>query len=137
MELQFRWMAIAVQLLEIFADCQVVLALVFLTAGFMKISRPKEALAEQMAWVEDFGQGVIRLIGAYEIVAALALLLPVLIGVLPWLAPVAGAALALDLIAAAFVHARWNEFQMIPINVILLVLAVLVAYGLFVIAPLA
>jgi len=114
---------------------QGLLALAFLMAGFMKASQPKEKLAGQMAWVEDFNANNVRLIGILEISAAIGLIVPPVTGILPWLAPLAAFGLVLTMLGAAATHARRGENQMIGINVALLLLAAFVAYGRFVIAP--
>ena len=46
---------------------QVLLALVFVMAGVMKLTQPKEKIAAQMAWANDFSQNNIRLIGLVEV----------------------------------------------------------------------
>ena len=112
---------------------QILLALVFLMAGFMKTTKPKEALQDKMAYVEDFSQGTVRLIGALEILAAIGLVLPVLTGVLPWLTPLAALGLVLTMVGAAITHVRRGEYQMIVGNVALLALAAFVAYGRFIV----
>jgi hypothetical protein len=108
------------------------LALVFLAAGGMKVAQPKEKLAASgLGWTEDFGSGAIKLIGATEVLGAIGLILPPLVGVLPILAPLAAVGLALMMVGAAITHARRGETPMIGVNVVLLVLAVVVAWGRF------
>ena len=114
---------------------QGILALMFLMAGAMKLMKPKEEMAEKMAWVEDFSQTQIRGIGALEVLGALGLILPPVTGILPWLAPVAAIGLVLTMIGAAMTHQKRGEMQMIGMNVMLLVLAAFVAYGRFVSVP--
>jgi len=108
-----------------------VLALLFLFAGTTKVVRSKEQLAEQMAWVEDFSPGMIRLIGALEVLAAVGLVVPPLVGVAPVLAPLAALGLVLMMIGAAVTHARRKEFPMIAVNLVLLALAAVVVVGRF------
>jgi hypothetical protein len=55
---------------------QVVLALVFGAAGTIKLSRPKEKLAPNMGWVEDFSAGFVKFGGGIELLGALGLILP-------------------------------------------------------------
>jgi uncharacterized membrane protein len=111
---------------------QILLALAFLLAGGMKLTQPKEKLAESMPWVEGFSPGTVRLIGVLEILGAIGLVLPALTGILPWLTPLAAVGLALTMIGGAVVNLRRGEAQPIIANVVLLVLAVFVAYGRFV-----
>jgi len=114
---------------------QGLLAAAFLMAGIMKSSQPKEKLAANMAWVEDFSANNIRLIGILELLAAIGLILPPLTGILPWLAPAAAVGLVLTMIGAAITHQRRGESQMISMNMMLLLLAAFVAYGRFVLSP--
>jgi uncharacterized membrane protein YphA (DoxX/SURF4 family) len=108
---------------------QVLLAVAFLGAGATKLSQPKEKLAKNMAWVEDFSQGTVRLIGALEVLGAIGLVLPALTGILPWLTPLAALGLVLLMIGAALTHLRRTEYGNIAMNAVLLVLAAFVAVG--------
>jgi uncharacterized membrane protein YphA (DoxX/SURF4 family) len=110
---------------------QVLLAVAFLGAGATKLSQPKEKLAKNMAWVEDFSQGTVRLIGTLEVLGAIGLVLPALTGVLPWLTPLAAAGLVLLMIGAALAHLRRTEYGNIAVNAVLLILAAFVVYGRF------
>jgi uncharacterized membrane protein YphA (DoxX/SURF4 family) len=115
---------------------QILLALLFLMAGFMKLTQPREKLAERMGWVNDFSPSIIKVIGLVEILGALGLVLPALTGILPWLTALAAVGLVLDMIGAAFTHLRRNEYPMIGGNVVLLLLATFIVYGRFVTVPL-
>ncbi|MFK0142825.1 DoxX family protein [Streptomyces murinus] len=109
-----------------------VLAAVFLMAGVMKLSRtPQQLAASGLGWAEDFGAGPVKLIGALEVLAALGLILPPLVGVAEILAPVAATGIVALMIGAAVTHGRRKEFQMITVNVVLLALAAVVAWGRF------
>ena len=109
-----------------------VLAVAFLGAGLMKVSRSKEQLAASgMGYVEDFSAGTIKLIGLVEILAAIGLILPGLTGVAPILVPLAATGLALLMVGAIITHVRRKEMPMVLVNVVLLVLAVIVAWGRF------
>ncbi len=107
------------------------LASAFLGAGATKLSRPKEKLLKNMAWVEDFSQRTVRLIGTLEVLGAIGVVLPALTGILPWLTPLAALGLVLLMIGAALTHLRRTEYGHIAMNVVLLVLAAFVAYGQF------
>lgn len=107
------------------------LAAAFLAAGLTKLARPKAALAAQMAWVEDFPQPVIKLIGGSEVLAAIGLIVPAAVGIAPILVPLAATGLVIVMIGAAVTHARRHEPQMIATNVVLLVLAAFVVWGRF------
>jgi uncharacterized membrane protein YphA (DoxX/SURF4 family) len=107
------------------------LAVAFGAAGLMKLTQPKEKLAPNMAYVEDFSAGAIKAVGALEILAAVGLILPAVLDIAPVLVPLAALGLVLVMIGAAVVHARRGEHQMILTNVVLLVLAAVVAWGRF------
>ena len=107
------------------------LAVAFGAAGLMKLTQPKDKLAPNMAYVEDFSAGAIKAIGALEILAAVGLILPAVLDIAPVLVPLAALGLVLVMIGAAVVHARRGENQMIVTNVVLLVLAAVVAWGRF------
>jgi uncharacterized membrane protein YphA (DoxX/SURF4 family) len=108
-----------------------VLAVAFLAAGATKLTQPKEKLATSMGWVEDFSPGAVKLIGALEVLAAIGLVLPAALDIVPVLVPLAAVGLVALMIGAALTHARRKEFPLIAINVVLLVLAALVAWGRF------
>ncbi len=112
---------------------QILLALAFFAAGIMKVIRPKEKLAERMAWVNDFSPTIIKAIGAVEVLGAVGLILPALTGILPCLTPLAAVGLGVDMLGAMVTHLRLKES---PVgNVVLLVLAAFVVYGRFIAIP--
>ena len=114
---------------------QIVLLIAFLGAGLMRLTQPIEKLAMQMGWVTDFRPATVRLIGGLEILAAIGLLLPPLVGILPWLAPLAAVGLVLLMLGAAATHLRRHELGLIGANLALLALAGVVAVGRFAVAP--
>jgi uncharacterized membrane protein YphA (DoxX/SURF4 family) len=73
------------------------LAVVFLSAGAMKLALSKDKLAANpnMAWTEQFSPGVIKAIGALEVLAAVGLILPAVLGIVPVLVPLAAVGLVL------------------------------------------
>jgi len=104
-----------------------VLAAAFAAAGFMKATTPKEKLAQNMGWVEDFSAGTVKLIGVVEILGAVGLVLPAALDIAPVLTPLAASGLALTMVLAAVVHARRKELPLIGVNVVLGALALFVA----------
>ena len=110
---------------------QIVLAAAFLIAGTTKVLTPKEKLRERMAWVDDFSQTSVLLIGTAEILGALGLILPAATGIAPILTPIAAVGLIIIMIGAAITHVRRQEPAIVPVNVVLLVLAAIVAWGRF------
>ncbi|MBP2324459.1 putative membrane protein YphA (DoxX/SURF4 family) [Kibdelosporangium banguiense] len=108
------------------------LAAVFLVAGGMKLVQPREKLASNgLEWTEDFSAGLVRFIGTAEVLAAVGLILPALLGIAEVLVPLAAVGVVLLMIGAAITHGRRKEAQLIPANLVLLVLAAVVAWGRF------
>ena len=63
---------------------------------------------------------------------ALGMILPMLTGILPWLTPLAAVGLSIIQVLAIFmVHLPKKEYQVIPVNIVLLALSIFVAYGRF------
>ena len=116
---------------------QIVLALAFAMAGIMKVTQPVNRLETRMGWVKDVGPRGVRLIGSLEILGAIGLILPAVTGILPWLTPVAAICLALTMVGAMITHGRRGEYSSIGANVVLLILALFVVYGRFVIVPIS
>jgi uncharacterized membrane protein YphA (DoxX/SURF4 family) len=110
-----------------------VLAFAFLAAGIMKLTQPKQKLTANpnMAWAQDFSPGMIKTIGVLEVLAAVGLILPAVLGIVPVLVPVAAVGLVLLMVGAAITHARRKESRAIATNVVLIVLAGVVAWGRF------
>ncbi|MEV5965280.1 DoxX family protein [Kribbella sp. NPDC051952] len=105
-----------------------VLAAFFLAAGITKLSQSKEKLqAGQMKWVEDFSAGTVKFIGAVELLGAIGLILPAALDIAPILVPLAATGLAVIMIGAIVTHGRRKEFPPVAINVVILILALLVA----------
>jgi uncharacterized membrane protein YphA (DoxX/SURF4 family) len=109
----------------------IVLAVGFLLAGIMKAFRPKEALADRMGWVEDFSLPMVKTIGVLEILAAIGLVLPAALDIAPVLVPIAALGLVLMMVGAIVVHARRKENEALPVNIVLLLLALFVVWGRF------
>src|SRR5215207_2152667 len=102
---------------------QVLLAAAFGMAGFMKATQPKEKLATNMAWVNDFSPNNVRAIGVLEMLAAIGLLAPLGLNILPWLTPLAAIGLVIVMLGAAFTHFRRGEMPLIGVNAVLGLLA--------------
>ena len=109
-----------------------VLAAAFLASGLMKLTQPRQKIVESgMGWAGDFSDGAVKAIGALEVLGALGLILPAVFDVATVLVPIAAVGLALVMAGAAVVHLRRKENQMVVVNVVLLLLAVFVAWGRF------
>ncbi|MGW0498025.1 DoxX family protein [Streptomyces sp. NPDC003007] len=109
-----------------------VLAAVFLAVGLMTVLRPKEKLAAAgMGWVEGVNPVAVKTLGALEVLAAVGLTLPALVDIAPILVPLAATGLIALMIGAAITHARQKETPAIMLNLVLLAMAAVVAWGRF------
>ncbi len=112
---------------------QVVLAAIMLMAGAMKVRQGKEKLLEEprMAWVEDFSDSTIRMIGVLEVAAAVGLILPWWLDIAPILTPLAAVGVVAIMLGAIYTHRRRGEIQQVAGNVAIAIVAVVVAIGRF------
>lgn len=109
---------------------QVVLAGFFAMAGFMKLSQPIEALvASGMSYAGDYPELLTRFIGTMELLGAIGIILPAATRILPGLTPLAAAGFALIQVLAMGVHISRGEFMVLPMNLVLLALALFVIWG--------
>jgi uncharacterized membrane protein YphA (DoxX/SURF4 family) len=112
------------------------LSAIFFASGAMKLVRAKDQLiAAGQGWVEDFRAGTIKSIGLLEVLAAIGLILPPIVGVARILAPLAALGLVLVMLGAVATHLRRHEHLPILVNSVLLALAALVCWGRFTPAP--
>lgn len=109
-----------------------VLAFVFAGSGIMKLALPKEKLVAQgLGALADVDPNAIRGIGAAEVAGAIGLIVPPLVHILPVLTPLAALGLAAVMVGAIVVHGRRKEYPNVAVNVLLLGLALFVAWGRF------
>ncbi|KIP53732.1 DoxX family protein [Leucobacter komagatae] len=99
-----------------------ILSLIFLMAGAMKLVKPHADLP--MVTLQALTPTAVKLIGAAEVLGAVALIAAPLTGILPVLAPIAAIGLALTQLFAIFAHKRIDE--PIRTNLVLLLLALAV-----------
>ncbi|MFJ5265219.1 DoxX family protein [Streptomyces sp. NPDC088387] len=110
---------------------QIVLALGMLAAGAGKVAQPYEKTAESMAWARSFSAGQVKTIGALEVLAAAGLILPAATGIASVLTPLAAVGVAVIMVGAVFAHGRRQEWPNVAVNVVLLAIAVVIAWGRF------
>lgn len=108
---------------------QGLLAVMFIMAGIMKTTQPVEALAESLPWVTSTPVELVRFIGISELLGGLGLLIPSIFRFKPFLTVWAALGLALIMVLAAVFHASRGEFPNIGMNVILIGIAIFIAWG--------
>ncbi|WP_027343733.1 DoxX family protein [Hamadaea tsunoensis] len=110
---------------------QILLGAAYILAGLMKATQPKEKLAPNMPWVDHYSAGSVKLIGTAELLGGIGLILPWALDVASWLTPVAAVGLAVVQVGAIVHHVRHGELKVLPVNIVMLALAVFVAIGRF------
>lgn len=113
---------------------QGLLALAFGMSGFMKLSMPiSELAANGMSFVNVYEPMTVRFIGITEILAAIGLILPSALRILPKLTPIAAIGLSIVMVLATQYHVTHNE-PSVP-TIVLLAIALFVAWGRWMRAP--
>jgi hypothetical protein len=108
------------------------LAAAMLAVGSLKLAKSQADLAASgQGWVEDFSAGMVKTIGVLEVLAAIGLILPALLGIASILVPLAAAGVVLLMIGAAVTHARRREYKNIVVNAVLAALALIIAVSRF------
>ncbi|MCV7091264.1 DoxX family protein [Mycobacterium interjectum] len=109
---------------------QASLAAVFTASGLAKISQPKDRLiASGQTGVAPFPLPVIRVTALCELLGAVGILLPRLVGVAGFLTPLAAAGFAIVMVGAIGSHAYLREPRNVALTALIFVAAVTVAVG--------
>jgi len=115
---------------------QVLLALLFLWAGGTKLVLPLDVLASMGSPNQVQLPGwFIRFTGVVEVLGALGLILPGLLGIKPGLTPLAAAGLVIVMIGAVATTLMSGEVSMALLPLVVGVLCAFVAYGRWRLAP--
>ena len=108
---------------------QGLLAAMYLMVGVLKTFQTAKA-KEQFPWAKERSDGFVRFVGISELFGGVGLILPLITGILPWLTVLAAVSLTLIQLLAVFtVHIPKKEYNVLPINIVLLALAVFVVFG--------
>ena len=110
------------------------LAVAYLVGGGGKLVMPKEKIAAvgpSARWVEDFSAGTVKVIGAFEVLAAVGLILPAVLDIAPVLVPLAAVGLVMIMVGAVITRLRRHEAKFMVADLAYLALAGFVAWGRF------
>lgn len=108
---------------------QILLAALYGMVGVMKLTSPIPDLAAMMGWPGDVPAAFVRFVGAAELAGALGLILPWVTNIMPRLTVLAALGLVAVQIGAMITHIMRGEFEVLPINLVLLALAAFVVWG--------
>jgi uncharacterized membrane protein YphA (DoxX/SURF4 family) len=109
---------------------QVLLAVVFAASGAAKISRSKDRLiASGQTGVAPFPLPVIRVTAFCELLGAIGIVVPRLVGIATSLTPAAAVGFAIVMVGAIGSHAYLREPRNVALTTLIFVAAVTVAIG--------
>ena len=108
---------------------QVLVALAFLLSGGAKLFTPIPQLSKRLEWTAQAPAALVRFIGLAEVLGAIGLILPAATGIAPWLTVAAAIGLVVVMLLAAAFHVRRTEFDRIAPSIVLLLLALIIAFG--------
>lgn len=109
---------------------QVVLAAIFLASGLAKISMPRDRLlATGQTGIAPFPMPVVRATAFCELLGAIGIVLPRLVGAAEFFVPAAAGGLAIVMVGAMASHALLREPRSVAVNAAIFAAAVTVAAG--------
>ncbi|MDO6431736.1 DoxX family protein [Flavitalea sp. BT771] len=111
-------------------SCQALLALLFGYSGFCKSIYSERVLVEKkgQTGVAGLPGAFIRFIGISEMLGAVGIILPWLLGVAAVLTPLTAICFAVIMVFAARIHYRLHEPKNVVTNLIALVISIFIAY---------
>lgn len=105
-----------------------ILTLVFLLTGFGKLFQTREkVIATAGKWAEEFTDNQVKLIGAIEVILALLLVVPKLLGHGYYLTSASAFGLVIVMAGAAYTHYRRDEYFKLIVNIVFLLIALFIA----------
>ena len=79
----------------------------------------------------DYSANFIKMLGVFEVLGGIGLVLPRLTGILPWLTPLAAVGLAIIMLGAVNTRYKRGENQFVIGTAVFFLLCIFVAYGRF------
>jgi uncharacterized membrane protein YphA (DoxX/SURF4 family) len=112
---------------------QALLDIAFGAVGFTKLRDDRLTYARarppMTSFAEDLSDRTYKVLGVLEVLGAIGVLFPRLLGIAPVLTPLAALGFVGLMIGAIVLHRRRNEPQLIAFNVVLMLLALFVLWG--------
>jgi uncharacterized membrane protein YphA (DoxX/SURF4 family) len=108
---------------------QALLAFVFISAGFVKLTTPIPQLAAMLPWAGQYSETFVRSIALVDLAGGLGILLPALTRILPQLTVLAALGCSVLQVIALVFHLSRGEAPVTPLNVVLLALSLFVLWG--------
>ena len=121
--LQRRWLNIALW------AAQIVIFVIFVWAAYLKIVVPIPDLAKMWEWAGQFPKPMVRIIGIIDLLGGIGIILPWLTRIRRELTVAAAVGCAALQSCAIVFHISRGEISVVPINIVLLCLAIFVFVG--------
>lgn len=103
--------------------------LVFCFAGYTKLTTPIAQLSQMMPWTGEYPENFVRFIAIVDLLGGIGILLPSLTRIMPRLTVIAALGCTILQILAICFHASRSEFMVLPLNFVLISLAIFVFWG--------
>ena len=116
---------------------QVILAAMYLMAGFQKAFGDLDVVVKTIFWIAYTPAPLVRFIGISELLGAIGLVRPAALKIRPQLAALAAAGLSLIMLLASLMHTYRGEYFVLPMTLAMFAFAAFVAYGRWKLAPIA
>ncbi|WFU25386.1 DoxX family protein [Bradyrhizobium sp. CB1717] len=108
---------------------QIVLAFVFISAGFVKLTTPIPQLAAMMPFAGEYSETFVRSVALVDLAGGIGILLPALTRILPRLTVLAALGCSVLQVFAFVFHIARGEAATTPLNLVLLALSLFVLWG--------
>ena len=114
---------------------QILMALAYLNAGYLKTFRPIQEIAPTIFWVTSVPEPLVRFIGISELLGAIGLILPALLKIRPEFTTLAAAGLTVVMLLANIFHIVRGEYFVLPMTGIFFLVVAFIAYGRWKLSP--
>ncbi|RAK02754.1 DoxX-like protein [Larkinella arboricola] len=110
---------------------QISLALFFMAPALMKIKTPKREMIEKQQLAPGESILPIRALGVIEVLGSIGIILPLWLGILPVLTPLAATGFCVVMVGATIVHYKKGDYKVLPLLVVVFIAAAFVAWSRF------
>lgn len=108
---------------------QGLLAVLFLSAGDMKLFQPVAQQAAMYPWTGEVPRLLLTIMGLVDVLGGIGIILPAILKIKPWLTVWAAAGIVLLMLSAIVFHISRHEAQVTGFNITVALLAGIVAWG--------
>ena len=107
---------------------QGLLAAFFIMPGAMKLVTPDDKMRERLKAGPEKSLLPFRMLGMLEVLGSIGIILPYWTGILPILTPLSAVGFAIVMVGAVVVHAKQDDYKIMPVLGLVFVLSIVVAY---------